>query len=193
MGVMNPLESRNCYPESKRLAEALFESYYNQYGVPYIVLRIAHTYGPTMQISNDGRVMADFIGAIVNNENIVLNSDGTAIRSFCYVTDTIEGIVHAMIKGEIRSAYNLSNESEPYMIRDVAEELVQIYPEKGLKVEFSNPSDEVKKGYVSYRIVQLNTAKIEELGWNPKVRLKDGLKRTIEFFEEDKKAKQKRL
>lgn len=191
MGVINPLESRSCYPESKRLAEALFESYYNQYGVPYIVLRIAHTYGPTMQISKDGRVMSDFIGAVVNNENIVLNSDGTAIRSFCYVTDTIEGIIDTMIKGEICSAYNLSNESEPYMIRDVAEELVQIYPEKGLKVEFSNPSDEVKKGYVNYKIVKLDTSKLEELGWSPKVKLSDGMKRTLDYFDEEMKLTKK--
>ena len=62
-----------------------------------------------------------------------------------------------------------------------------------MHLQFANPSDEVKKGYVSYKIVQLNTSKIEELRWNPKVRLKDGLKRTVEFFEEDKKAKQKTL
>ena len=83
MGVLDPLNSRNCYPESKRLAETLFRSYADQYGVKFNILRIAHTYGPGMEIRNDGRVMADFIGAVVDNKNIVLNSDGTAIRAFC--------------------------------------------------------------------------------------------------------------
>lgn len=185
-GTINPLEERNCYPESKRLAEAMFVSYHKQYGVPFTILRIAHTYGPAMEINQDGRVMADFIGAVVNNKNIVLNSDGTAIRSFCYVTDTVEAILKVMINGEIGSAYNLANETEPYMIRDVAQILVDSYPEKGLKVEFSNPSDEVKKGYVSYKIVKLDTSKLENLGWSPKVKLEDGLKRTISYFEEEK-------
>lgn len=187
-GIISPLEERNCYPESKRLAEAMFVSYYKQYEVPFTILRIAHTYGPTMEINKDGRVMADFIGAVVNNENIVLNSDGTAIRSFCYVTDTVEAIIKVMVNGKIGEAYNLSNETEPYMIRDVAKMIVESYPEKGLKVEFSNPSDEVKKGYVSYKIVKLDTSKLEKLGWSPKVKLEDGIKRTISYFEEEKKA-----
>lgn len=187
MGIIDPLDSRNCYPESKRLAEALFVSYYNQYKVPFTILRIAHTYGPTMEINQDGRVMSDFIGAIVNNKNIVLNSDGTALRSFCYVTDTVEGIVDVMINGRIGSAYNLSNETEPHMIRDVAKMLVESYPEKNLKLEFSNPSDEVKKGYVSYKIVKLDTSKLENLGWSPKIKLEEGLVRTVSYFEEEKK------
>ena len=173
MGIIDPLNGRNCYPESKRLAEALFRSYYEQYGVPFNVLRIAHTYGPTMEINNDGRVMSDFIGDVVNDRDIVLNSDGTAIRAFCYVADTVTGIVEVMVNGENTEAYNLANETEPYMIRDVAQKLVDLYPEKGLKVVFSNPSDEVKKGYVSYKIVKLDTSKLESLGWSPKVELED--------------------
>ena len=135
MGVLDPLNSRNCYPESKRVAETLFRSYADQYGVKFNILRIAHTYGPGMEIRNDGRVMADFIGAVVDNKNIVLNSDGTAIRAFCYITDALEGIMHVMFKAESGEAFNLANETEPYMIRDVAQMLVDLYPEKGLKVD----------------------------------------------------------
>ena len=182
MGIIDPLNGRNCYPESKRLAEALFRSYYEQYGVPFNVLRIAHTYGPTMEINNDGRVMSDFIGDVVNDRDIVLNSDGTAIRAFCYVADTVTGIIEVMVNGENTEAYNLANETEPYMIRDVAKKLVDLYPEKGLKVVFSNPSDEVKKGYVSYKIVKLDTSKLESLGWSPKVELEEGMKRTVDSF-----------
>lgn len=192
MGLIDPMDGRNCYPESKRLAEAMFKSYQNQYGVPFNILRIAHTYGPGMELYNDGRVMADFMEAAVESKDIILNSDGTARRSFCYVSDTISGILDVMMLGENGEAYNLANETEPYMIRDVAQMIIDLYPEKNMSLQFANPSDEVKKGYVSYRIVQLNTAKIESLGWNPKVRLKDGLKRTVDFFEEEK-GKQKSL
>ena len=73
------------------------------------------------------------------------------------------------------------------MIRDVAQMLVDLYPERNLHLVFANPSDEVKKGYVSYKIVQLDTSKIQSLGWSPKVELKDGMKRTADYFEEEKK------
>ena len=118
----------------------------------------------------------------VNDRDIVLNSDGTAIRAFCYVADTVTGIIEVMVNGENTEAYNLANETEPYMIRDVAKKLVDLYPEKGLKVVFSNPSDEVKKGYVSYKIVKLDTSKLESLGWSPKVELEEGMKRTVDSF-----------
>jgi nucleoside-diphosphate-sugar epimerase len=71
----------------------------------------------------------------------------------------------------------------------VAQKLVELYPEKNLKVVFSNPSDEVKKGYVGYKIVQLDTSKLEKLGWSPKVELEDGMKRTVDYFEEEKKLR----
>ena len=184
MGVLDPLNSRNCYPESKRVAETLFRSYMDQYGVNFNILRIAHTYGPGMEIRNDGRVMADFIGAVVDNKNIVLNSDGTAIRAFCYITDALEGIMHVMFKGKSGEAYNLANETEPYMIRDVAQMLVDLYPEKGLKVEFTNPTEEIKKGYLGYKITKLNTSKLESLGWKPQIKLKKGMKNTVDYFME---------
>lgn len=183
MGVLDPLNSRNCYPESKRVAEAILKSYSEQYGVNFNILRIAHTYGPGMEIRNDGRVMADFIGSVVDNKNILLNSDGTAIRAFCYVTDAVEGIMHVMMKGAPAEAYNLANETEPYMIRDVAQMLVDLYPERGLKVEFANQSDaETKKGYLGYKIVRLDTSKIESLGWEPQIKLQRGMKHTVDYF-----------
>lgn len=184
MGIVDPMVSRNSYPESKRLAEALFVAYNNQYQVPFNILRIAHTYGPTMEINNDGRVLSDFVNNVVNNEDIVLNSDGTSIRSFCYITDTIKGILYVMTKGINNEVYNLSNEQEPYPIKDVAKMLVDLYPEKNIKVKFANVNDSIiKSGYVNYKIVEMNNEKLTNLGWNPEVKLQDGLKRTVDSFD----------
>lgn len=184
-GSMNHLDVRNCYPESKKISENLFVSYNEQYGVPYTILRIAHTYGPTMTLSNDGRVMSDFLNFYVNNENIVLNSYGTAIRSFCYITDTIYGMVLALLNSK-NDIYNLSNETEPYEIKNVAEMIVNINPNKKLKVEFNVSTDEkVIKGYNKIPVIPMDTSKIESIGWEPKVKLLEGLKRTINYFENE--------
>lgn len=185
MGVMDPLSSRNCYPESKRMAEALLESYHNQYGIDYNVLRIAHTYGPEMSISNDGRVMADFMDCVVHDRDIVLNSDGSAIRGFCYVADTLNGILMVAAEGEPDAAYNLANETEPKMIRDVAQMLVAASGNENLSVQYKEADEATKKGYLGYKIVRLDTSRIEELGWKPEVLLQDGLKRTLDYFKEE--------
>lgn len=182
MGIMDPLSFRNCYPESKRVAEALLESYYRQYGVNYCVLRIAHVYGPTMKLENDGRVMADFIEAVVNRHDIVLNSDGSAIRAFCYITDLINGVMVALFHGETGEAYNLANETEPKTIRDIAETLLKMFPNRGCKLCQKVPDDDTKQGYVNYKITQLDTGKIEKLGWKPVVDLEQGMRKTVLHF-----------
>lgn len=191
MGKVDPMNARNCYPESKRLAEALFRAYETQYGVKFNVLRIAHTYGPTMELYNDGRVMADFMAAAVDHKDIVLNSDGTARRSFCYISDNIFGILNVMAFGKDGEAYNLSNEREPYMIRDVAQMICNLCPDRDMHVVFSNPDDEVKKGYLQYKIVQLDNSKAEALGWIPRIKLEEGIKRTIDYFDEEQKLTKK--
>lgn len=185
MGTMDPLDSRSCYPESKRMAEAILESARRQYGLDYRILRIAHTYGPAMSIQADGRVMADFVGAVVGGQDIVLNSDGSAIRGFCYVSDTIRGILDAMTKSEPCKAYNLANETDPQMIRDVAKLLVSVSGDDSLSVKYKEADEETKKGYLSYKITRLDTSALEGLGWYPHVTLEDGLRRTLSYFREE--------
>jgi nucleoside-diphosphate-sugar epimerase len=183
VGALDQTEERNCYPESKRFAESIFVSYAKQYGVPYTIVRIAHTYGPGMVIDDDGRVMADFISAIAGGRNIILNSDGSARRSFCYISDTIDGILRAMLHGGQNQIYNLANETEPYPIRDTAKMLIDLYPEKGLKVEFANSEQATfKGGYNTIPLVQMNTSKIGTLGWKPQVPLIEGMKKTADYY-----------
>ena len=181
-GSLNPMEFRACYPESKRMAETLCQSYHHQYQIPFTAVRIAHSYGPGMIIDNDGRVMSDFISDIVHNRDIVLKSKGDAERAFCYITDAVSGMLCALLKGEDGEAYNIANETEPYPIREVAKMLTELYPEKGLKVVFDIP-ETMSAGYSKMGRVKLSTKKLETLGWKCSVSLKDGMKRTVDSFE----------
>jgi nucleoside-diphosphate-sugar epimerase len=182
-GITDQIDPRNCYPESKRLAEAIFVAYASQYGVSYTILRIAHTYGPGMTLENDGRVMADFIAAAVAGRPIRLNSDGSAMRSFCYVSDAVDGIVRAILTDDENGVYNLSNETEPYPIRETASILAEMFADRGVSVSYADPNDSAYKGgYNKTPLVQMDTSRMEELGWTPKVQLKEGMRRTVESF-----------
>ncbi len=181
MGTFDPLDARSCYPESKRMAETILKSYMVQFGVPFTVLRIAHSYGPGMIIGNDGRVMSDFITNAVNSEDIVMKSDGLAERAFCYVSDAVAAIFLVMLKGEKGEAYNLANETEPMAIRDVAKLISALFPERNINVVYQESTD--TSSYCNYARKGLNTEKLEALGWKPTVKLKDGLKSTVLSFD----------
>ncbi len=185
MGVLDTMDERNCYPESKRMAEVMLVSYAKQYNVNFDILRIAHTYGPAMPLENDGRIMSDMIYFAANKKDIVLNSDGTAVRAFCYVTDAVDGILRVMVNGNDNEAYNLSNVKEPIMIRDLAQKLVDL-SNGDISLKFKEASMEVLKGYTSYKMVNMDNSKLESLGWNPCISLDEGLKRTLKYFEIEK-------
>lgn len=181
MGVLEPTELRACYPESKRMSETILESYRVQYGVPYCTVRIAHSYGPGMAIDEDGRVMSDFISDVVNNRDIVLKSEGTAKRAFCYITDAVSAMFLVLLKGENGSVYNVANEKEEKEIREVASILVKLKEKSNLKVVFDIP-EEQSVGYSKMGRVKLNTVKLEQLGWIADVSLVEGLERTVKSF-----------
>lgn len=180
MGVLDPLQSRSCYPESKRISETLLKSYADQFSIPFINLRIAHSYGPGMEINNDGRVMSDFIYDAVHQKNIILKSEGLAERAFCYITDAISAIFTALLKGKENNAYNIANETEAIKIIDLAQ-LIQDCAKNGKDIE--KQIDKASfKGYTNYNRTSLNTQKIESLGWQPKINLKEGIKKTLSSF-----------
>lgn len=184
MGVLDTLNPRDCYPESKRLAEALLTAYHTQYGINFNSMRIAHTYGPGMQIDSDGRVMSDLINDAVNTRDILLKSTGKAERAFCYITDAVSGIFRVMLKGEATKAYNLANENEPIRIIDLANLLQKIADNgKIVKVEVNESNS---AAYTNYPRTGLDTARLNALGWSPTVGLKDGLERTLKAFDKVK-------
>lgn len=179
MGILDCLELRSCYPESKRMAENLIISYAYQYGIKYKIVRIAHSYGPGMIIDNDGRIMSDLISNIVHKENIVLKSTGEAKRAFCYILDAITALFMITIDNQSNEVYNIANETEEISIKDLAFMMKEMY--KNLEVIFD--IKENNNQYVKFERTPLDTTKLENLGWKPIILLKDGIEKTVNYFE----------
>lgn len=184
-GVVNPLEVRNCYGVSKRAGENACVCYAYQFKVPTKIVRIFHTFGPKVNL-NDGRVFSDFCKNILNNQNIVLKSDGMAKRSFCYVADAVIAYFKVLLDGEIATAYNVGGDQKHEItIKDLSELLVGLYPEKGLKVVFDIDKSSIT--YTKMRTPQKqilpNLKRINDLGWYQTISVRDCFDRTIRSLE----------
>ena len=175
-GNVNPIGSRSCYDEGKRCAETLFFDYYRQHKLDIRVARIFNTYGPRMH-PNDGRVVSNFIVQALKGQDITLYGDGQQTRSFCYVDDLIEAFITFMDKpGDLPGPINLGNPSE-FTILQLAEAVIDLTGAKSKLVFHPLPSDDPKQR-------QPDIAKAREmLGWAPKVQLREGLTKTIAYFD----------
>jgi nucleoside-diphosphate-sugar epimerase len=180
-GYLDPTQVRSCYGESKRLGETLCVSYFHQYRVPVKIARISHTYGPGMKL-NDGRVFADFVADVVQDRDLVLNSDGKAMRPFCYITDATEAFFTLLLKGENGQAYNVGNDKQEISILALANILASLFPEKHLKV-IKNVKPQ-PAGYLQSRTIKSSpdVRKIKRLGWQPHTTVREGFTRTINSF-----------
>lgn len=174
-GNVNPIGIRSCYDEGKRAAETLMMDYHRQYGVDIRIIRIFNTYGPNMD-PNDGRVVSNCIVQAINGDDITIYGDGTQTRSFCYVDDLVDGAIRMMNNSRnFIGPVNLGNPSERTVL-NLAEIILEMTGSKSKIVYKELPSDDPVK-----RKPDITTAK-EILGWEPKVDIKDGLKKTIEYF-----------
>lgn len=174
-GNVNTIGIRSCYDEGKRCAETLAADYRRQWGVDVRMVRIFNTYGPNMH-PKDGRVISNFIMQALHNENITIFGDGSQTRSFQYVDDLIEAIRRLMNVENPPLVMNVGNPGE-YTMLELAENVLKLIPESTSKIVFEPlPEDDPKK-----RKPDITLAK-ETLGWEPKVSLVDGLKKTIEYF-----------
>jgi len=175
-GSVNPIGLRACYDEGKRCAESLFFSYHRQHNLPIKVGRIFNTYGPNMH-PNDGRVVSNFIVAALKGEPITLYGDGQQTRSFCYVDDLIDCMVRFMASPpDFVGPLNMGNPGE-FTIRELAELVIDITGSKSRLVLAPLPSDDPRQR-------QPDIAKARAaLGWEPKVSLREGLAKTIPYFE----------
>lgn len=175
-GHVNPIGVRACYDEGKRVAETLCFDYNRQYGVQSKVVRIFNTYGPSMQF-DDGRVVSNFILQALTNSDITIYGDGLQTRSFCYVSDLVDGLIK-MIKADATTTgpINLGNPAE-MSILDLATRIIKETNSKSVIKCEPLPSDDPKQ-----RKPDISQAK-EVLDWQPTVDLNEGLKKTIEDFE----------
>jgi UDP-glucuronate decarboxylase len=175
-GNVNPIGIRSCYDEGKRCAETLFFDFHRQFGLPIKVARIFNTYGPRMH-PNDGRVVSNFIVQALKNEAITIYGDGTQTRSFCFVDDLIEGLISLMnTTKELTGPINIGNPNE-FTILQLAELVFELTGKKPNLVFHPLPGDDPKQ-----RKPDIALAK-SQLGWEPKIQLKEGLKATIDYFD----------
>ena len=175
-GHVNPIGMRSCYDEGKRCAETLFFNYHQQHGVEIKVARIFNTYGPYMQ-RDDGRVVSNFIVQALKNSPITLYGDGSQTRSFCYVSDLIEGIVRLMdTPPEVTGPLNLGNPVE-HTVMDLAQLIIELVNSRSKLVFRPLPCDDPRQRRPDIRLAQ------RTLNWKPQVTLRDGLLRTIAYFD----------
>ena len=174
-GSVNITGPRACYDEGKRCAETIFWDYKRQHDVNIKIIRIFNTYGPRMQ-PNDGRVVSNFIIQALSNENITIYGEGDQTRSFCYVDDLISGIMLMIEKDNFSGPINLGNPSE-ISIKQLASEIIEITGSKSKLIHKDLPIDDPQQ-----RCPDISLAK-KELNWKPKYDRSQGLKKTIEYFE----------
>jgi len=174
-GSVNPIGIRSCYDEGKRCAETLFFDYYRQHRLEIKIMRIFNTYGPRMH-PNDGRVVSNFIMQALKNEDITIYGDGVQTRSFCYVDDLIDGMVSFMDSDAgFTGPVNIGNPVEVTML-ELAETVLRLVGSKSKLVYRPLPQDDPRQRKPNIDLAH------EELGWQPKVSLEDGLKETINYF-----------
>jgi len=174
-GNVNPIGLRSCYDEGKRCAETLFMDYHRQNKVDIKIIRIFNTYGPRMR-PDDGRVVSNFIMQALKGEDITIYGDGMQTRSFQYVDDLIEGMVRMMASENFTGPVNLGNPGEFTMI-ELAEIILKMTNSKSKIIFTPLPSDDPKQ-----RKPNITLAKEKLNGWEPKVRLEEGLIETIKYF-----------
>ena len=175
-GNVNPIGIRSCYDEGKRCAETIMMDYHRQNHVDTRIIRIFNTYGPNMA-PNDGRVVSNFIIQALKNEDITIYGDGMQTRSFCYVSDLIDGMIKMMNNPQgFIGPVNLGNPSERTIL-DFAKLIIELTGSKSKIVYRPLPGDDPTQ-----RKPDISLAK-KELGWEPKVDIRDGLAKTIEYFE----------
>jgi len=176
-GHVNPIGPRSCYDEGKRCAETLFFDYRRQHRLPIKVARIFNTYGPRMH-PNDGRVVSNFIMQALRNEDITVYGSGNQTRSFCYVDDLVEGFLRLMeTPDEVTGPVNLGNPGE-FTILQLAQEVIALTGSSAKVVHRPLPTDDPKQRCPDISLAQ------ELLGWAPRVQLRDGLVKTIAYFEQ---------
>lgn len=186
LGTMDPLAEHSCYGESKRMGETWCASFAREYDVPVKIARIGHTYSPTMDVANDPRVFAAFMKCILAGNDIVMHSDGSAMRPFCYVADAVAAFFLILLKGENGEAYNVCNDQQFISVAELAKVLVSLEPGKNLQVVCQKRK--LDDNYMENFINKANCPsadKLRKLGWKCDYDVYEGFKRVLEHLKKN--------
>lgn len=175
-GNVNPIGIRSCYDEGKRVAETLMMDYHRQNKVDIRIVRIFNTYGPRMA-PNDGRVVSNFILQALRGQDITIYGKGEQTRSFCYIDDLLEGLIKMMEKDDFIGPVNMGNPDE-FTILELAQKVLKLTGARSKIVYNSLPPDDPTQRKPDITLAQ------KQLGWYPRVSLEEGLKKTIEYFQD---------
>lgn len=168
------------YPESKRAGEALCQAYIKQKDLDIVIPRLSRTYGPTM-LKTDSKAIAQFIKKGIEKENVVLKSEGKQFYSYCYVADTVSGILYCLTEGTCGEAYNIADENSDIIMKDLAQTIADYV---GTQVIFELPDQKESAGYSKATKAVMDGSKLKNIGWNAAYSMKDGLERTIDILRE---------
>lgn len=179
LGSINCMSVRSSYSEGKKMSECLCASYAAEYDVAVKVIRLCQTFGPGVGYF-DNRVFAQFARNIIENKDIVLKTDGSTERNYCYIKDAVSSILTVLLKGKKGEAYNVANKDIFVTIRDMAQMLIEKNSESGCKLVFDVVEDASKLGYNPKIRLNLDTEKVETLGWHATIDLPEMYERMID-------------
>ena len=180
LGVINQLIPRNAYAESKKAAENMCLGFNEEYGLNTKIVRLAHTYGPGINI-NHQMVHVEFLKKLLEKKDIILTSDGSSKRTYTYISDSVSAMFKVLLNSE-EIVYNIANEKNEVSIKELAQIILSLEPEEKLKIIF-DIKEEKKLDYESFKFCLLSSEKIKkELNWNAKYNVHEGFKRTYEFL-----------
>lgn len=176
-GPLDHNNARACYPESKRLCETMLSCYKAQYGVDFTAVRMSHTLGPGISI-NDGRAFAEFLRNVINDEDIILQTDGSAVRTYTYVADAVGAMFLALLDGP-DEYYNVANIDNQISIRDLATLIASLSKTGKTQVKFVGENLNGMQ-YLPFKLGILDTTRITSLGWKPTVNVENTFRYTLE-------------
>lgn len=182
VGVIDHLNVRSCYPEGKRMCECMCAAYASEYGVDVKIVRLAQTFGAGIPLT-DNRVSMQFARSIVENRDIILHTEGKSTANFCYLSDAIAGILTIAICGRSGEAYNVCNDSETRSIYDTARLAAEQIAHGVINV-IKDTSQQNSFGYAPENTMRMSACKLRELGWEPKVDVREGYTRLVEYLKD---------
>lgn len=178
-GYIDPMQVRSSYSEGKRMAECMCVSYAKEYGVPVVVARLSQTFGAGVAYQ-DGRVFAEFARCAIEKRDIVLHTQGRTLRTYCYLRDAVSALFCLMLRGEAAQAYNVTNMDTAITIRDMAQLVCSLVPDGSVKTVVDIPEDIASFGYNPEMVIRLDSSKLQCLGWEPAVGIKEMFVRLIQ-------------